>query len=262
LRSRLPFALALVVLAGSVLGACQSTQSKSAELEAKNSGKLLNEKGLNISQESSAVTVLDSAVVSDASRTAVAVDLRNDTARMLVNVPILIDVQDAKGKTVFKNDTPGLDPTLTSVPVLEPGQEATWVNDQILPSGVPKSVKVTVGETQAAAPPQLPQIEVGDASLHNDPVSGLEATGNIQTTGSELVTNTYVYAVARNGNQIVAAGRGAIDKLKPDAARPRHYHIFMVGNPEGGDITVTAAPTFPGDSGPSAPGAAGPTSTN
>jgi hypothetical protein len=257
LRLRLPLALALAVLAGSVLGACQSTQSKSAELEAKNGGKLLNEQGLSIKQESSAVTVLGTAVITDQDRAAVVVDVRNDTAHSLANVPVLIDVKDAKGKSVFKNDTPGLDPTLTSIPSIEPGQEVAWVNDQVIPTGVPKTVKATVGETQETLPPPSPQITVGEAKLVHDPVSGTDTTGDIENTGAELLTNTYVYAVARQGNQIVAAGRGAIDKLKPDATKPQQYHIFMVGDPTGADVSVEAAPTAPAAAAGGPPGAAG-----
>ena len=62
---------------------------------------------------------------------------------------------------------------------------------------------------------------MAEPKLHTDPVSGIEAIGDISTSGDELLLDTYVYVVARDGDEIVAAGRGLIDKLKPDAARPQ-----------------------------------------
>ncbi len=52
----------------------------------------------------------------------------------------------------------------------------------------------------------------------------------------------YLYGVAMKGDEIVAAGRGLIDRLRT-SAEPG-YRIFTVGDPEGAELSVTPSPTF------------------
>ena len=54
-----------------------------------------------------------------------------------------------------------------------------------------------------------------------------------------------LYAVAREGDRVVAAGRGAIEQLKAEP-KPLPYNIYFIGDPRGADVTVTAFPTLPG----------------
>ena len=51
-----------------------------------------------------------------------------------------------------------------------------------------------------------------------------------------------LFAVARQGGHIVAAGRGQIKALKADA-KPANYTIYFIGNPVGADVTIQAPPT-------------------
>ncbi len=91
--------------------------------------------------------------------------LRNDSEKALTGIPISVDVLDAKGKSVFKNNLPGLDPGLVSMPDMAPKSEAYWVNDQILATGKPKSVKVKVGASDATYSGDLPDIVVAPPKL-------------------------------------------------------------------------------------------------
>jgi hypothetical protein len=245
LNIRLVVASCLAGLAGIgaalAVSACQSSQAKNKVLAAKGHTILKQEKGLQITKTSNVVKVLGTSVLSDANGAAVVVTLRNDSTQALENVPLEIDVRDAKGKTVFKNTTPGLDPTLTSVPVMQPGQTVDWVNDQILASGTPKSVDAKVGVSQQTLPPSAPQIEVSPAKLHNDPVSGVEAEGTVTNNSSVQQNGLTLFAVARKGGKVVAAGRGGIKVIAPNGDRP--YHIFFIGDPKGAQITVTAPPS-------------------
>jgi hypothetical protein len=234
-------AAAVVAVAATGLVACESTQDKSAEIEA-NSGELLEEKGFEVTEQSGTVEVLSSTVLTDKYGSAVAVELRNGSNETLTNVPVAIDVKGAKGETVYTNETPGLDQTLTSVPVLEPGEETVWVNDEILPTGEPKSVDVTVGESTEAPPSQVPAVDVSEPEVRVDPVSGIEATGTVTNESGEDLQFVYLYGVARKGNEIVAAGRGLIDRLRTEAEPS--YHVFFIGDPQGAEVSVTPAPTF------------------
>jgi uncharacterized protein (DUF302 family) len=245
LSFRIALATGAAALAGIavaiVLSACESSYSKNAKLEAQGHTILKQEKGLKVTKTSSTVKVLGTTVLSDVNGAAVVVTLRNDSTQALMNVPLEIDVRDAKGKTVFTNTTPGLDPTLTSVPEIQPGQTVDWVNDQVLASGKPKSVDAKVGVTEATLPPSAPQIQVSPAKLHDDPVSGIEAEGTVTNDSSIQQHNLTLFAVARKGGQVVAAGRGGIKVIKANGDRP--YHIFFIGNPKGAQITVTAPPS-------------------
>lgn len=238
-------AAGLALLLATSLAACESTQSRSAELEKEGAKELLVDSGLKIDKESSEVKVTSSTVLGDANGTAVVVGLHNDSDKSLVDVPILIDVRDAKGKSLYRNDVPGIEPALASVPYIPAGGDTEWVNDQVLAAGKPKSVKVRVGESSDSYPGEQPDIAVSPAKVEGDPVSGIEATGTvINKTGTDQ-ERLLLYAVARKGDRIVAAGRGAIEHLKA-GTKPLHYDIFFIGDPTGANLEVTDFPTLPG----------------
>jgi hypothetical protein len=240
-RAFVAAAFAGVLAAGVV--ACQSSQDKNAVLAARGHTVLQKEQGLQITKESSTVKVLDTAVLADKNGAAVVVTLKNEGQTTLQNVPIAINVLNAKGKSLFKNNAPGVEKELVSVPIIQPGQTVDWVNDQVFATN-PKSVKVQVGQTQpdASLPPTLPELDVGAAKVINDPVSGLEATGEITNKSQVEQDQVTLFAVARDGNKIVAAGRGGVRKVRV-GGKPAHYHIFFIGDPRGAKVSVWAPPT-------------------
>lgn len=226
-----------------VLAGCQSTQETSKLREA-NGAKLFNQaKGLTITKVNQDVKILDTAVLSDANGTAVAVTVKNESQQGFAKLPILIDVRDAKGKSVFKNDLPGLEPSLTSIPTIGPGQTVTWVNDQILATGKATSVKVKVGGAEAQLPQKLPELNVDPPKLVNDPVSGTQATGRIVNASGIDQKKLVLFGVGVKGGKIVAAGRAGFKRLNADRPKPADYHIYFIGNPKGSKVTVTAPPS-------------------
>ena len=233
-------ALPLLLAAGALIAAgCESTQDTSARLS-KTGGAATKEKGLAVRSQSKDVKVTGTAVLADPNGSAVVVELRNREARPLVKVPVAIDVGDGR-RSIFKNDAPGLAPSLVGVSVLPPRASIAWVNDQILGQGRPRSVKAKVGADAGGAPAQLPRIEVGPPSLVRDPTSGLAAEGRITNRSKLLQRELTLFAVARKGGRIVAAGRGQVERLKPD--RTVGYQIFFIGNPRGARIEIAAPPT-------------------
>lgn len=238
-----PLAVAIAGVALVTTG-CQSTQEKSDQLAAQ-LGPVKQEKGLKISKRSNDVKVVSTTLLTDAEGSAVIVEVRNQSNRDLANVPILIDVLDAKGKSVYSNNLPGLEPALTSAPYVEAGKEATWVHDQVLAAGKPKSVEVTVGEGGAPYAGEIPELSVSDPKLEGDPHSGVVAGGNVENKTGGKLDRLLLYAVARRGDEVVAAGRGAIEKIKPEP-KPLPYNIYFIGDPSGADVKVTWFPTLPG----------------
>jgi hypothetical protein len=235
-------ALALFTIAS--LSACQSTKDKSAELEAQGGTKLLSEEGLEIKRRNPDVKVTSTAVLSGSEGSnAVVVDLHNDSDENLTEVPILIEVTNSRGRPFYKNDIPGIEPALAAVPYIPAHGDAEWVNDQVLGVGVPKSVKVTVGTGGGNYSGEVPDIEVSQPTLKGDPVSGISATGDVVNKTGEDQRRLLIYVVARRGDEVVAAGRGAIEHLKPDRKKLK-YTVFFVGDPGGAALTLSEFPAL------------------
>lgn len=234
---------ATVALLLPALAGCQSTQDESAEREAEGA-KALNAKGLEIGagEVAGRLEVVDTRVLFDENGGAVVARVRNTGQRDLVKVPIAIDVRNARGKSVFKNNFPGLEQNLVSIPVLRAGETVEWVNDQVFAVTPPESVRVRLAEGEEL-PGELPEIEVTDPTLQNDPVSGVEVTGKVINHSGEEQRKVILFAVARKGGRIVAAGRGQIPRLKEEESKPATYHIFFIGDPRGAEISVHGFPT-------------------
>lgn len=242
-RSPLPVAIALAGVALVVAG-CESTQEKSAKIGAE-LGPVKEEKGLKITKRSKDVEVVSTDLLTDPNGSAVVVRLRNRSNRDLVGVPIAIDVLDAKGRSVYTNGIPGIEPALAAVPFVPAGGEVEWVHDQILAAGKPAKVKVRVGAGGEPFEGEQPRIAVSEPKLEGDPYSGLLAGGDVAYESGEDLDRLLLYAVATKGDEVVAAGRGAIEPLKPKP-KPFPYNIYFIGDPTGAEIEIARFPSLPG----------------
>lgn len=236
-------AAGLALLAVASLSACQSTQGRSAELEEENATVLLEEEGVTVTEEDPNIEVVSTTVLSEAEGNAVVVELRNDSGEDLVDVPIAVDVLDAKGRSVYKNDAPGLEQALVAVPFIPARGDAVWVNDQVLAIGKPVSAEVKVGVGGIPYSGEQPEIEVSEPKLEGDPTSGVVADGDVVNRTGEDQNRLLLYGVARQGGKIVAAGRGAIEHLKPEAKKVP-YNIYFIGDPTGADLSLYEYPTL------------------
>lgn len=242
-RTALPLAVALAGVA-LVLTGCESTQDKSAKIAAE-LGPIQKEKGLKVTKESKDVKVVSTTLLSDQNGSAVVVRLRNESGEDLVGVPIAIDVLDAKGKSVYTNGIPGIERALAAVPFIPAGGETEWVHDQVLAAGKPAKVEVKVGAGGERFSGSQPRISVSEPKLEGDPYSGLLAGGDVEYKSGEDLERLLLYAVARKGNEVVAAGRGAIEPLKPKP-KPFPYNIYFIGDPSGADVEIDQFPSLPG----------------
>ena len=160
---------ALVVVAAAAVGlsACQTTQELSAQ-RAKSAKKLVAEKGLTIGKANPDVAVGRTAVVQDANGIAAVVELRNKGKGPQAQLPVAISVTDAAGKSLYKNNVAGLEDSLVSMALLDGGQDAFWVNNQVTATGKPATVKATVGIAKGKLPANVPSLEIADVSLSTD----------------------------------------------------------------------------------------------
>jgi hypothetical protein len=228
---------ALAVLAGVSLTACQSSQDKSKEIQAR--AQAAAPKPLVIKHRDKDVKVGATTLLHDQNGDAIVVQLTNQSNKTLVDVPILVEVKSGK-QTVYKNDTAGLDFALNHVAVLQPHETFYWVNDQLTGQG--NSAKVTVGEPEQPSPSgRLPEFTV-TPPRHGQDISGPKVTGRVTLHSNVDQDHLILFAVARQGGRIVAAGRGQIKALK-SGARPSPYVIYFIGNPTGAQVTIQTPPT-------------------
>lgn len=229
-------AIALAASCATLLAGCESTQDTSRRL-AREGRKAFAEHGLSVTRQARNVKVVSTIALSDQNGSAAVVQLRNESAQAVAEVPIAIDVR-AGASSVFKNNAPGIEPSLTHVASIPPHGEIYWVNDQVTASGV-TSVVPTVGAPGKTVP-SLPQVVVSQPTLTDDPVSGTEADGTAENRSSSDQLKMIVYCVALKGSKVVAAGRGEFPRLR--AGKSAQYHIFFIGDPHGARLLVQAAP--------------------
>jgi hypothetical protein len=234
-----PIVFALAVLAGVSVTACQSSQDKAKIIQARATAAA--PKPLVIAKPNKDVKVVNTALIHDQNGDAIVVELKNGSNQTLVNLPILVDVKGPNGISVYENNTAGLDFALNHVALIEPGQTFFWVNDQVTGQG--KSAKVTVGQPEGKAPSRkLPTYFTVSPPRAGHDFSGSKVTGTVRDETKFDQDHLILFAVARQGGHIVAAGRGQIKALKADA-KPANYTIYFIGNPAGADVTIQAPPT-------------------
>jgi len=236
-------AIAAIALVTTGTG-CETTAQKSARI-AEELGPVKQERGLKITAANKDVKVISATVLSDAEGAAVVVEVRNSSGEALADVPIAIDVLGANGKSVYRNDLPGLETALTAIPYVPANGSAVWVNDQVLATGKPKDVKVTVGAGGTPFSGQVPKFTAPPPKLEGDPYSGIVAGGNVENESGEKNDRVLVYAVARKGGKVVAAGRGALEKVKAEP-KPLPYNVYFIGDPSGAEVEIELFPTLPG----------------
>jgi hypothetical protein len=228
-----------LVLAALVAG-CESTQSKSARLAANAPDTLAEGKGVIVKKQNPDVKVVSTSTLKDKNGEAVVVHLRSTGNEPLANLPITVRLADKAGKPVYTNTDPGLEEALAHVAFLRPGQELFWVNDQVVSTGTPAQARTLVGDGKAVAG-ESPRVEVQGVELEDDPVSGISATGRVMNRSQVLQRRLPVFVVARRGEDVVAAGRAIVEKVKPGKSAP--FTVFFIGDPRDARLTVAPLPS-------------------
>jgi hypothetical protein len=227
-----------------VFSGCESTQERSAELQRAAKHEVLATQGVSVTKENPRVQVLQSTVVHSGESTAVVVALRNTSSQALENAPIEVTVRDAHGAVLYQNNASGLEPSLTTVSLLQPGRETIWVDDQVTASGIPVSASALVGEaTQASG--AIPQLTIAGTHLSTEAVTEATLSGTVSNHSQTTQQNLVVYAVARRASKIVAAGRAVVPEIAAgtNAGTNVPFQIYFVGDPGGAQIQTSAPAT-------------------
>jgi hypothetical protein len=231
---------ALVLLAAAGLSACESTADKSARIASEGKQAVQASGTLKI-RPNADVRVARAVVVRGAGgAAAAAVEVHNAGARAQRDVPVLINVRDAHGASLYKNDTIGLQPALQRLATVGARRSAWWVNDQVTAASVPRSVRARVGAAPSAT--AVPRVRVTGVHFDGDS-TGRYLTGRVVNPSRRVLHNVAIFAVALKGSRVVAAGRALVPKL-PAAGSSKKvvFRLFFVGEPRDARVVVTVAP--------------------
>jgi hypothetical protein len=169
---------------------------------------------------------------------AAVVELRNRGPRAQAGVPLLIDVRDARGKSVYRNDLQGLQPALQHAGLVPGRGRVWWVDDQLLGVTTASRVRARVGRGRALA--GAPRVALRGLGYRTDS-DGTYLTGRVINRTGRLLRDVPVYAVALRRGRVVAAGRALVAKAPP-TGRPGRFRLIFVGNPKGAHVEISVAP--------------------
>ena len=235
-RAASAFALAFAAL---TLAGCETTAEKSARLERAAKHVTGVQRGLTITRRSRAVKIVGTAVVHGAEGTAAIVRVRNVTARALRAVPLAISVSDARGQTLFRNDAPGLEGALVSIPSLPAHGEVAWVDDQLPAGGDPAGVSAQAGAASPAA--AVPSVRVSSLGLSEEGAGGSAVAGTVSNTSAIAQRKLVVFVTARRVGRVVAAGRAVVPELAGHGSAP--FQAFLIGDARGAKLAASAPAT-------------------
>ena len=230
--------LALAVAAALLATGCETTQERSAQI-----GRSLGHQGaatgrLHLGAANRGVHVLRSAVVRAGSQSAVAVELSNPGGRAQASFPVLIAVRDAHGRTVYRNDTEGIEPSLQRLALLPAHTSEWWVDNEVL-AAAPTSVSVAVGASAAVVPHTTPLITTSGANASAS-FPGPHVSVTLSNRSASVQHGLAVYAVILDGGRVVGAGRAIVAQLAAHASAS--VVIPVIGSVDGRTISITAAP--------------------
>lgn len=243
------FTLAALGVLALILSGCESTESESAKLGREGAKLIAGAGTVGLGGSNRAVHVGQVALVQGSGRTAAVVQLTNTGAGAQADVPVLIDVRSPRGASLYRNDIQGLEPSLQQMPLLRGHASGWWVDDQVLASGKPGSVKVRVGDAKgaparASAAGASAGVQVSTTGLGSD-VAGPYLAGEVVNHTGVAQHNMPIFAVALRGGRVVAGGRALVPNLPVSSAtvKPTAFRIYLVGAPAGAHIELTAVPT-------------------
>jgi hypothetical protein len=199
-------ALAVLALCG-----CETTQELSAKI-GRRLGHQRAAPGTTSTGARNRAVRVDATALIPGNPAAVAVRLTNSSATAQTAIPVSLDVLDAKGASVYRNDVKGIEPSLQSLALLPPHASAWFVDDQVLSSGpAPSAVRVEVGA--ATAPPRTAAAVTTSRVRASTGFPGPHVNATLRNGSSKALRNVTVYAVTVKGGRPVGAGRALVASL-------------------------------------------------
>lgn len=237
MMTRKAAALAAIVLAGLLTG-CETTEQKSAAI-AKSIGPVsATTQTEKIKHPNATIHVTDSTLVHANGSTVAAVELSNSGGAQ-ADVPVLINVTDAQGKSGYSNDTVGIAPSLQQIALVPANSTVWWVDNVLATASTATQLSAAVGTAKAPAPTTLPAITTTAVKSTTNFIGPI-VTGTVTNHSAVAQTELALYAVAVRSGQVLAAGSDIIPALAPGASAT--FEIPLTGKPDGAAVQLTIAP--------------------
>lgn len=234
--------MASCVVALTGLTACQTTQETAALKAIDSARQRADDFPVVVKQQNPDVTITSTDLIRSKAGSAVVVVFRNDGAKAVNDLPISVGVVD-KGKRMLLNKRPG-SYYKNHAPAIGPGEDGTWVfttDDPLKKArkpfaliGLPPKNPPTVAET-------VPILEVSRAGFTRSN-GGAEVKALISNTTGGPQYGLTVYAWARQGGRIVAAGNSGATDLSTDDSDT--VKIDLVGEADPASIELSAPATI------------------
>jgi hypothetical protein len=233
---------AIAVVAAWAWSGCQisTTQDQDARLTVKAERTLVRAQDVKLGKPDPDVEVTRTSVVHGPKTSAIAVELRNTSGSPVNDLPIGVGIVGEDG---YLNLQKGIRYFQSHVPAIGAGEDATWVfvsKDEI-PDGKPFADVGSPADPPLTVAQSLPAVLASVAHASGDEDGGsvdLELSNDSDVPQFDLE----VYAVARKGGEVVAAGAGSIDDLEGGISDS--MKVALVGDPGDADVDVFAPPTI------------------
>ena len=251
-------ALPVLLVALLALTACESTFDK-AEKARKAAGPIEQVTSVEMSQMTGVQAEVEGVLASpDGSTAAVVVKITTDQATQLLWPAIQIDVLDASGAVIGTNNIPGALPELIHVPSAPGGATSTYVNDQVLVSGVPASARVTIDGAPFAGELPAP-LQTTPPKVAKDAFGDSWTTTITNSTGVRQET-VVAQVVVRKDGKVVGAGTAVVQGgLEPGASAD--VTGYVIGSADGDVEIVVPASNAAGGAGAPPAGSTQPAAT-
>lgn len=244
MTTRAALTAAAAVFLPLTLGGCVTTAEQSAKIAAEGDHLIQARASLRVTHPNPVVQIGRTAVIRTAAGTAAAVELRAKGGRAEADLPLLIDVRDAHGRSVYRNDAAGLQPSLQRFGLLRPRHSAWWVSDQVVPAGgTPRRLTARVGAGRSVA--VAPRVGLSGVHLTAD-AGGQYLTGTVRNHAGVQLADVPIFAVALRGGRVVAAGRALVPRLPArPGPKPVRFRLYFIGSPRGARVELSVAPSLP-----------------
>jgi hypothetical protein len=216
-----------------MLSSCVSTQTVASRARLVNGRVVAATQPTRVVRANPEVTVAEPVLIHGAAGTAIVVSVRNDSSRVLTDLPISVGIRTRAGREVWINGSANLDYFDSHLAAIGARATTTWVftTSGRVPAGRPFArVGVPSGHPSLVA--TLPRIEVAA-----DGTAGVSVTNRSAIPQYDLPV--YVVAV-RNGHD-VAAGRVTVTHLATNGSTTKRVTLF--GPDAGATLRLIAVPT-------------------
>jgi hypothetical protein len=232
-----PVAVALL------LSGCVTTQQVAARARLVDARIRASQEPLRLTRRNPDVVVTNLSLVRGSAGTAVAVLLRDTSARSFTDLPIAVGVITRAGRKLYLNRAANIDYFDSHVVSLAPHRLVTWVFTSPGRLAATDRPFAEVGVSQLAQPPAgaLPQIEV---TLQRTASRPGERTLRLSVANRSGIPQYQlpVYALGLRGGQDVSAGRATVAHLGTDGTAT--LNLTLLGRVRGATVSFSALPTI------------------